>query len=199
METSEMQAFVTDNYYPMQTLRFAPLFIGFIIAPWWPHLSTQTLLLVLFISLLVCAGWYWTLTAYFLKRYGRMEIRPVPNKSMAVVTVIVIVPALLYGLFAYGSFPAGIGALFLPCGILSQSFITPNLPSRRWLYRCCGIFLVLLSLAALVKAMPGHQFLVRHLVSILSLDFAVMLGLAILDHILLIRTFRSISLQASHV
>jgi hypothetical protein len=188
---AERLTFLTRHFGDLQTLRLAPLFAPCIVLPWL-RVKVVTLRIgfsALGLTLVVFCVWFWALGRYY-RRYGKVATDTAHEKSY--VFPILGVLCLLFIVFllilrrqpmAPGTAMLLVGTLFLFKAGLSPS----NLPLRRLYYVGVSALLFLSLLPLFFYDAPEYRFF-----QVYRFTFFGLAGLAlgILDHLLLIYSFR---------
>jgi hypothetical protein len=188
---AERLTFLTRHFGDLQTLRLAPLFAPCIVLPWL-RVKVVTLRIgfsALGLILVVFCVWFWALGRYY-RRSGKVATDTAHEKSYAFPILGVL--CLLFIVFllilrrqpmAPGTAMLLVGTLFLFKAGLSPS----NLPLRRLYYVGVSALLFLSLLPLFFYDAPEYR-----LFQVYRFTFFGLAGLAlgILDHLLLIYSFR---------
>jgi hypothetical protein len=184
MNAQERLIFLARNYNRLQNLRLAPFCILLIASP-WTDLS-RVGIRASSAALCICFAWYWLLKKYYRRRYGRIERKPIGPRDLPYFLTVLIAVLAYFLMRRLGSASESV-LLIVPAGfILAEGLAPHNIVLRRTYYLMAGGVFLLTLLPDIFRRMPGHQFFHAYDLSILG---AVLLILAILDHILLIRSF----------
>ncbi len=190
MNDRERLAFLTSEYNRLKGLRFAPAYVFFILTPWIEHFGLWSLretFIRVGIFLVVCIVWFWILNRYYKQRYGRIEESP-DRQKRRFTTLPMMLPGLIAWYFLFQErTPLNTLSLFLPAFLLSEGLGASNIGFRRSYYLGAGVITLLVELSALFQGIPGHLFFRIYQFSIWG---TAMLIVSVLDHLLLVRTFR---------
>jgi hypothetical protein len=188
---AERLTFLTRHFGDLQTLRLAPAFAPCIVSPWL-RVKVVTMRIgfsALGLTLVVFCLWFWALGRYY-RRYGQVATGTVHEKNHAFPILGVL--CLLFIVFllilrrqplAPGTTMLLVGTLFLFKAGLSPS----NLPLRRLYYVGVSALLFLSLLPVFFYDAPEHRFFRVYRFTFFGLAG---LTLGILDHLLLVYSFR---------
>lgn len=188
---AERLTFLVRNYSQLQTLRWAPLFALFMVSPWLhvERLSLRTGLSALGVALAVCILWFWQLGKYY-QRYGEVETKLTHEKSLAFAMLYILWLLLIcsVSIFQRRLAPSDTIMLLVASLFLFKSGLSPsNLRVRRFYTVGASALLSLGLLPALIYDAPGHRFFHAYEFAFVG---TVGLVLGILDHLLLVYSFR---------
>ncbi len=200
MQADELLPAVTTRYSEMQSLKTAPMWL-YIAMPWSPQIphwlnpKESTVPFAIFMAFYLI--WYYLLNHYYVRRFGKIKTRAFPFfskndvKTQRIFLLVCVVSLILYENLKHIPPHMGIYLLLLSCCvILGTGFTVPNLSVRLWYYRIIGTLVLLSLLPVIFRQLPGHDFFTRY-------DFAIcglaMVLVALLDHFLLLHTFRRIA------
>ena len=182
----EQLAFLTTHYYQLQSLRLVPIFITFIAGRWINFGNANIFFTVVWIG--ICIGWFWLLNTYYKKHYGRVKSNTKVDKKYIWFVLLSLWPLFLYQRFTGHVSSFDLLLQFTPCYLLAEGLAAFSPISRRYAYIILAVIIQTAILMDIFTKAPGHQFF--H-----ALEFVIfgsaLLTLAIFDHILLARLFRT--------
>jgi hypothetical protein len=193
MTEREQLAFLIRQYKRLQTLKLAPFPIILIALPWISvrRVSGTAFLIGLGVCAAVCIIWYWLLNRYYEQRYGRVQEKWDwsswnKRRSFNLLQGVVILVTCIY-LVISGRLPSLAFCLLLLSAIfLGEGLLCSENNLRRCYYFVAGVFVLLVSLSALIGSSPGHQFF--HFYDGVFVGVALLM-VSIFDHLLLVHSF----------
>jgi hypothetical protein len=188
---AERLTFLTRHFGDLQTLRLAPMFAPCIVSPWLraKGVTMRIGFSALGLTLVVFCLWFWALGRYY-RRYGQVAANTVHEKSYAFPILGVLCLLFIVFLLIVRRQPLAPGATMLLVAtlfLLKAGLSASNVPLRRLYYVGVSALLFLSLLPVFFYGAPEHRFFGVYLLTFFGLA-GVTLG--ILDHLLLIYSFR---------
>jgi hypothetical protein len=196
MDEQERLAYLTKHYNRLQNLRFAAFYVFFVFSPWMDFHRISVSVFLLEIG--ICMAWFFLMGTYYRRRYGRvkaasLDLNDWDTRHRAAASLLVYgAPSLIacYFLFQGQHAPSDLWLLYLPAAMFAEGLFHPGSRLRRSYYLVAAIATSFTVLSYAIGRMPAHRFF--HVYYFTFLGSALLL-VGIIDHLLLVRSFRQLT------
>lgn len=200
MDSLEKVRLITKSYCSLQGLRFAPLWLFFVLKPWSGvlpnHRPTYIRDNLSIVTFLFCVSCIWLSGRYYRRRFGRVEAKP--QSGWLWLFGLVFVIGYFFCMFADDKNPpVSFVALWWSSVLAVQAFAIGGIAIRRYYYGIAAVCIAILALVPSTGWVAAKQLLSPSHPSGLVFVGLMLTTVSLLDHFQLVRLFEHRSKSAN--